>query len=324
MDQLKAMRTFACVAELGSFAAAARSLNLAPSVVTRLVADLEARLGARLLTRTTRRVSLTQIGQRYFQRVRGIILEVDDAAAAVTDDQHRVRGQVRIIAPPVFAAQQLMSRLPRLHAQHPGIAVNVAASGPVETMHEAYDISIVVRSGDLDGDFVAYPLATSQVVLCAAPEYLRRRGQPQDPADLATHALLVAVPGRMPRAFVMTNTGAGDARQAGTTVEVVPENVVLRSHNAELSRAGALAGVGIAALPSFAVQSDLQRGRLQRVLGDWRLFDVSVFACLPSRKQVPAVVRAVLEFLRAEFPGRDRDPWLPMNAPAPNHLRLAA
>jgi DNA-binding transcriptional LysR family regulator len=324
MDQLRAMRTFACVAELGSFAAAARSLNLPPSVVTRLVASLEVQLGARLLTRTTRRVALTQIGQRYFQRVRGILLEVDDAAAAVTDGQHHVRGRVRIIAPPVFAAQQLMTRLPRLHAQHPEIAVDVAASGPVETMHEAYDISIVVRAGGIDGDFIAHPLAASQVVLCAAPEYLRRCGQPRHPVDLAKHALLIASLGRMPRAFVMTNTGAADARQGGTTVEVVPDRVVLSSHNAELSRAGALAGMGIAALPSFAVQDDLQRGRLQRVLGDWRLFDVLVFACLPSRKQVPAVVRAVLDFLRAEFPGCDRDPWLPTDASAPHHLRLAA
>ncbi|HUG21416.1 substrate binding domain-containing protein, partial [Piscinibacter sp.] len=186
------------------------------------------------------------------------------------------------------------------------------------------DISIVVRAGGLDGDFIAHPLATSQVVLCAAPQYLRRHGQPKDPVGLAGHALLIASLGRMPRAFVMTNIGNLDARQRGTTAEVAPERVVLSSHNAELIRAGALAGMGIAALPSFAVQGDLEQGRLQRVLGDWRLFDVSVFACLPSRKQVPAVVRAVLDFLRAEFPGSDRDPWLPMEAAAPHHLRLAA
>lgn len=324
MDQLKAMRTFVCVAQHGSFAAAARSLNLAPSIVTRLVADLERQLGARLLTRTTRRVALTQIGQRYCQRARDILLEVDAAAAAVTDDHRHVRGTVRLIAPPVFAARQLMSRLPRLNAQHPEIAVDVAAGGPVETMHEAYDISIVVRAGELDGDFIAYPLARSEVLLCAAPEYLRRCGEPRHPHDLAQHALLIASLGRMPRAFAMTHATAGDRVPGDGTVEVIPERVVVSTHNAELSRAGALSGMGIAALPSFAVQEDLQRGRLQRVLGDWRLFDVRVYACLPCRKQVPAVVRAVLDFLRAEFPEADGDPWLAVEAPPPRHLRLAA
>lgn len=317
MDQLKAMRTFVCVAEHGGFAAAARSMKLAPSVVTRLVADLEGQLGARLLTRTTRRVALTEIGQRYHRRVRDILLQLDAAAAAVDDAQQQVRGKVRIVAPPVFAARQLMSRLPRLHAAYPEIAVEVAAGGPVETIQEAYDISIVVRLGDLDGDFIAYPLARSEVLLCAAPEYLRRSGHPRHPDDLAQHALLIASLGRMPRAFAMTR--AGEA-----SVEVLPDRVLLRSQNAELSRAGALFGMGIAALPSFAVQEDLRHGRLQRVLADWRLFDVGVHACLPSRKQVPAVVRAVLDFLRAEFPQADSDPWSPMEAKPTPQLRLAA
>jgi DNA-binding transcriptional LysR family regulator len=315
MDQLKAMRTFVCVAEHGGFAVAARSLKLAPSVVTRLVADLEGQLGARLLTRTTRRVALTQIGKRYYQRVRDIVLEVDAAAAAVTDEQRHVRGKVRIISPPLFAARQLMSRLHRLHAQYPDIAVEVSAGGPVETLHEAYDISIVVRPGELDGDFIAYPLARSQVMLCASPEYLRRCGHPQHPADLAHHALLIASLGRMPRAFAMTRPAAGGA--PGESVEVVAERVLLSSQNGELSRAGALGGMGIAALPSFAVQEDLAGGRLQRVLVDWRLFDVGVHACLPSRKQVPAVVRAVLDFLRAEFPDTDVDPWSSTDRSAP-------
>lgn len=317
MDQLRAMRTFAQVAARGGFAAAARALDLAPSVVTRLVAELEEQLGARLLTRTTRRVALTPIGQRYLARVQAILSDVDEAAAVVSQGQHTLRGRVRVTAPPLFASRQLLPRLARLHARHPEIEVDLSTSGPVDTLHEGSDISIVARVDALDGDFIAHRLARSQVLLCAAPAYLRHRGPPQHPDELARHALLVASLARMPRSFMLTHTD-------GTRAELVPDRVLLSSHNAELCHAAALAGMGIAALPSFAVQTELASGRLERVLADWRLFDMEVHACLPSRRQVPAVVRAMLDFLRAEFPGGERDPWPAAGTSAAPPLRLAA
>lgn len=313
MDELKALRTFVRVADLGGFAAAGRSMDLAASVVTRLVADLEERLGVRLLTRTTRKVALTPIGQRYLERVRPLVQEIDAAAADARDAHREVRGQVRLAAPPVFAARQLVQRLPGLQAKHPALAVQLCISAPAAAPAEDADISIVARVGRLDGDFVACPLARSQVVLCASDAYLRRHGTPRTPEDLAAHPLLLASPGRAPRLLRFQH-------RRGTEAEVVPGPVLLHSPHAELGRSGAIAGMGIAALPSFAVHGDLADGRLQRVLPDWRLAEVSLFACLPTRKQVPAAVRAVLEFLRAEFPVRDDDPWLPAEAP----LRLAA
>jgi DNA-binding transcriptional LysR family regulator len=324
MDQLRAMRTFACVAEHGSFTRAARTMSLAPSIVTRLVAELEQQLDARLLTRTTRRVALTQIGQRYLERVRGILRDVDDATALVSDSQRRMRGRVRLIAPPEFAERQLMPRLPALHARHPEITVHVTAGSPVDTLHEAYDISIVVRSTPLDGDFVAHPLATSKMVLCASPEYLRRSGAPQHPLDLTTHALLVAAPEGAPRRLTLTRSAANDGRPGETSVDLAPERIVLSTPNAWLCHSAALAGLGIAALPSFAVDAELQQRRLIRVLDGWSLKELTIHACLPSRRQVPAVVRAMLDFLKSEFPGAGRDPWLPADAPSLPHLRLAA
>jgi DNA-binding transcriptional LysR family regulator len=317
MDQLRAMRTFAEVAGRGGFAAAARALNLAPSVVTRLVAELEAELGARLLTRSTRQVVLTPTGQRYLPRVQAILHDVDEAAAVASLGQRELRGRVRVAAPPLFAARQLMPRLARLQALHPGIAMDLSTAGPVDGVHEGHDLSVVVRAGALDGDFVAHKLAHTQVLLCAAPSYLRQRGPPLHPGELANHALLVAALARSPRRHVLTHA-------SGATAEVAPVHVLLSSPNAELCHAGALAGMGIAALPSFAVQAELAQGRLERVLADWRLFDMAVHACLPSRRQVPAVVRAMLDFLRAEFPGGAQDPWLAEEAPAAPQLRLAA
>lgn len=317
MDQLRAMRTFAEVAGRGGFAAAARALNLAPSAVTRHVAELEDQLGARLLTRTTRRVALTPIGERYLQRVQGILRDVDDAAALASQEQRELRGRVRLAAPPLFAARQLMPRLARLHALHPGIAVDLTACGPVDGVHESHDISVVVCADALDGDFVAHRLAHSRVLLCAAPGYLRQRGRPLHPRELANHALLSATLPRMPRSFVLT-------QPSGASAEIVPNRPLLRTANAELCHAGALAGMGIAALPSFAVTAELEQGRLERVLDDWHLFDLTVHACLPSRRQVPAAVRATLDFLRAEFPCGDRDPWLAKEAAMTPRIRLAA
>jgi DNA-binding transcriptional LysR family regulator len=317
MDQLRAMRTFAEVAERGGFAAAARAMNLAPSIVTRRVAELEGQLGARLLARSTRRVALTPIGQRYLQRVQGILRDLDDAASVVSQGQRELRGRVRLIAPPLFAARQLVPRLARMQMLHPGIAIELSAGAALDGVHETHDISLVVRAGRLDGSFVAHRLAHAQVLLCAAPGYLRQRGRPQHPRELANHALLSDAVAPLPRDVVLTHA-------SGTTAALAPAEPLLRMSGAELCHAAALAGMGIAALPSFAVHDELEQGRLETVLGDWRLFDVAVHACLPSRRLVPAVVRTTLDFLRAEFPDREGDPWLADDASQHPRMRLAA
>lgn len=304
MDQLRSMRTFASVVESGSFAGAARLLDMAPAMVTRQVADLESRLGARLLARTTRRIALTPVGQNYLEKLRPILRQLDEAEASVLEGQNRVRGRVRIAVPPAFAARELTPRLARLQELHRDIQVEVTATSPVETLQEAHDISIAVHSGTLDGDFVAHRLARSEVILCAAPEYLRQRGRPAHPSELGGHALLASAQGT-PRRVLMTGPG-----RETFDITMSRDQVRLLSHNAELTQVAALSAMGIARLPSFAVRESLQQGRLERVLPDWHLFDLSIHACLPSRRHVAAAVRATLEFLRAEFPGDDSDPWL--------------
>src|SRR6202008_4812079 len=134
MDQLKAMRVFARVIDEGSFAKAARSLALAPAVVTRLVAELEEHLGARLINRTTRRLALTDIGEAYLERVRQILTEVEEAEALASTASSEPRGHLRVLAPPAFAVHQLAKHLPRFHAMYPRITIELSAPGPVETM----------------------------------------------------------------------------------------------------------------------------------------------------------------------------------------------
>ncbi|MCR5864433.1 LysR family transcriptional regulator [Aquincola sp. J276] len=316
MDQLRAMRTFVEVAERGAFAAAARALDLDPSAVTRQVAELEGLLGARLLVRSTRRVALTPIGQAYLQRVRTILREVDEAAALASHGQHALQGCVRLIAPALFASRQLMPRLARLQARHPGLAVALE-TGPVATACEDHDISIVVQAGPLDGRFVAHRLAGAGLLLCASPGYLQRHGRPLHPGELARHPLLLAELPRRPRGLRLSHA-------SGAAVEVPAAAAPLHTSQPALCHAGALAGLGIAALPSFAVQEELSQGRLEQVVPDWRLPGLAVHACLPSRRQVPAVVRAMLDFLRAEFPGGTHDAWSIGTATALPTMRLAA
>lgn len=312
MDQLKAMRTFVRVIDEGSFVGAARALDAAPAGVTRAVAELERHLGARLLTRTTRRIALTDIGRRYLERTRAILAAVDDAEALASQAHTQARGLVKICAAPSFAVQQLGPRLARFHAAHPEVAVELSASGPVQDLDDRHDITILVRREPLQGQFVARRLARSALLACAQPAYLERAGRPQHPQDLEQHALLAPAAGGRTLAFVH--------RDDGRTAEVQPARAALRSNHPELSHAGALAGMGIAVLPSYLAQADLASGRLDRVLPDWQLADLTIWACYATRQMLPASTRVLLDFLVADFGGEDRDPWVPAEAP----LALAA
>lgn len=302
MDQFKAMRAFVRVVDEGGFAHAARALDVAPAAVTRAIADLEAHLGARLLTRTTRRHALTEIGARYLERARSILAALEDATALVNASATEVRGRVRLRAGPSFAVHELARRLPRFHAAHPQVTVEVTATAQVDEIDPTHDITIVTQREPLDGDFVAHRLARTEIVACAAPSLLDRIGRPRDPAELAAHTFLMPANATL---RALTFVRGADGERATMT----PARSALSTSNHDLNHAGALAGLGIAGLPSFLARRDLEAGRLERVLPGWRLFDMTIWACLPSRKHVPASTRALLEFLRGEFGGEDRDPW---------------
>jgi len=323
MDQLKAMRTFVCVVDQDSFAGAARLLDLAPAVVTRAVADLEQHLGARLILRTTRTRTLTDVGRAYLERARAILAAVDDATALAGASRTEARGHIRLRAGPAFAVHQLAERLARFHAAHPQVTVEVTANTPVTTLDETHDLTLVAQREPLDGDFVAHRLARTEIIACAQPGYLNRVGRPRHPRELSDRAFLVPT-GWTPRSLSFRRAGGGEA------VEVAPAVSPISSGNHELNHAAALAGLGIAGLPSFLAEQDLRAGRLERVLPGWHMFDMTIWACMPSCKLVPASTRALLDFLRAEFGGEDRDPWAVPVAPAKPaavprvHLALAA
>lgn len=308
MDRLHSMRAFARVIDAGSFAGAARELNLSPAVITRLVADLEEHLGARLINRTTRRLSLTDIGETYLERVRAILTEVEEAEALASAAASEPRGHLRVLAPPAFAVHQLAKHLPAFHAQYPKVTIELVAPGPVESLDEAFDVTILsVARRPLDGDFVARRLAKSEVITCASPAYLDRRGRPEHPSELTGHDAMMPA---FLRELSFTRGVVGDDEPAGDIVTLTPPRPVLGTTHIDMLYAAALHGLGIAGLPSFVAEDALREGALERVLPQWRLFEARLYAAMPTRKHVPARTRAFVDFLVQAFGGEDRDPWL--------------
>ncbi len=308
MDRLTTMRVFCRVVDSGSFAAAARESNLSPAAVTRLVADLEDHLGARLLTRTTRRLALTDIGEAYLERVRQILADVDEAEALASTATSEPRGHLRVLVPPSFAVHQLAKHLPRFRAQYPQVTVELHSPGPVETIDESFDVSILaVGQRPLDGSFVARRLARCEVITCASPDYLDRRGRPAHPGDLLQHESMM--PSSV-REVTFTPGPFGGDEPDGEPVTLSTPRPALGTAHSDIMYAAALHGLGIAGLPSFMVEDALLENALERVLPEWHLFAMTIYAAMPTRKYVPARTRVFIDFLVATYGGEDRDPWL--------------
>ena len=308
MDRLHSMRVFSRVIEQSSFAGAARELNLSPAVVTRLVADLEEHLGARLINRTTRRLSLTDIGENYLERVRHILTEVDEAEALATAATSEPRGHLRVLCPPAFAVHQIAKILPKFRALYPRVTLELSVPGPVETVDENFDVSILTEGRrPLDGSFVARRLARSEVIACASPEYLDKHGRPQHPRDLAKHEAML--PNFLHELTFHAVDWAGEDSAAETVTLPVPRPALSTIHT-DTMYAAALAGMGITGLPSFVAEDALLENALERVLPQWHMLTTTLYAGMPTRKHVPARTRAFVDFLVQTFGGEDRDPWL--------------
>jgi DNA-binding transcriptional LysR family regulator len=292
MDRLLSMRVFQQVAQSGGFAVAARELDLSPAVVTRLVADLEEHLGVRLLQRTTRRVALTEAGQAYLGRVRHILQDIEDAHAAASAHAEEMAGVLRIQAPPVLAVHILAPLLAGFRALHPRVTFDIDVDVPNGPHVEEHDITLMVVDAGFDGQVIARPILSSYGVLVAAPDSVKRRGAPLQPADLSAHdTLRVRSPGVRQQTWRLMQP-APDAPQ----VDVPVQPVVWTQHTDTLLRA-TLGGVGIASLPIELVAPMLACGSLVRLLAPWITGHYTLFAALPSRRFLPQRTRAFLDYL---------------------------
>jgi DNA-binding transcriptional LysR family regulator len=295
MDRLLSMRVFERVVDEGGFAAAARALDMSAPVVTRLVADLEDHLGTRLLQRSTRRLSLTEAGQQYLGRVRNILQDIQEADAAASSQTTELAGLLRLHAPPVLATYVISPLLAEFRRRYPKILIELEVESLREPPIEDFDITLLGTDDSFDGDVVARKLLESEAILVASPNYLRRRGAPQQPHELMQHdCLRLKMPHIRSRVWQMW---CPDNPTHPTEVDVQP--VLLANHTDSLLRA-AIDGAGITSVAVDMVAPYLTRGELVRVLAPWITGRLSMYAAVPTRKFMPQRTRVFLDFLIEE------------------------
>lgn len=301
MDRLASMRVFVKVVELGSFARAAAALDMSAAVVTRSLADLEAHLGTRLLNRTTRRLSLTETGQQYVERVRHILADIDDADAIAASSARAPSGTLRIYCQPGFGQAQLAALLPRFAESMPGVVLDVTLSDhDVDLVQEAYDVGIFIGLQKFDSSLIARRLATASVVLCASPDYIARHGAPTTPEEVSAHPCLNFAFEQLRHHWMV---------QVDGEAVNIPIRSRMVSNSGPVLRQAALAGMGLMLQSSFTVQDDFACGRLVRLLPCCDMAQLSVMMVYPSRRLLSAKVRGFVDFMAAEFPHPERDPW---------------
>jgi DNA-binding transcriptional LysR family regulator len=292
MTDLNDIVVFARVAREHSFTKAAHALGMPKSTVSERVARLEAKLGVRLLERTTRSLRLTASGTAYFARVSRIVQELDDAEAAVTAAHAMPRGLLRVGSPLLFAQVFLADVVSEYLARYPEVQVEMfVADRAFDVVAEGLDVAVHVL-GAMDAQHVARKLGIGERVCVAAPRYVAARGAPDAPADLAEHDCLVHGPSRQVT-WTFERAGASHA------IAVVARYAV---SSVDLVHRAALAGHGIAVLPSFLCANDLERGKLVRVLAEWSPGDVSVHLVYPSSRHLAARVRAFVDLVLERLP----------------------
>ncbi|SDF70782.1 MULTISPECIES: LysR family transcriptional regulator [unclassified Duganella] len=288
MDKLRSMEVFVGVADAGSFTAAARAFDLSVVMVGKHIAELEQRLGARLLNRTTRRQSLTEIGEQYCEQCRQILAHVQSAESGALAMRSGARGNLRISAPVAFGSALLAPRLPIYMAAHPEVSVDLELSERIsDVVEEGLDAAI--RIGRLeDSSMIARPLKPYGMVICAAPAYLAQYGAPATPADLARHQCLDFLHWRRVVRWKL------DAQAA-------PQPSRFRSNNGQALKQMALNGFGLAMLAEIVVAEEIADGRLVPLLSDYLPPLRPLHLIYPRGRQATPKQRSFVDFVVEHF-----------------------
>jgi DNA-binding transcriptional LysR family regulator len=286
MMDLNELHVFTKVVESGSFVGASRALGMPKSTVSRKVSELEERLGARLLQRTTRKLSLTDVGHTYYLHAARVVAEVEAAERAVTRMQETPRGLVRMTTPLNFGF--LAPILASFMRRYPEVQIElVGADRLVDLIEEGFDVAI--RAGALeDSSLVARSLGKIESFLVASPAFLRRHGMPKKPEDLASYDCVAFGAGSERASWRLTRDGKT------TTVDVHPRFVV---NDFEFLDEAARSGLGIAALPIFRCSDDLRTKKLRRILPEWCARTSPLHAVYPSARHLSPKVKALLDHL---------------------------
>ncbi len=294
MDNLSEIAIFVRVVESRSFSTAADKLGLSRAAVSKSVSRLEERLGARLLHRTTRRLSLTEAGRALFSRSREALATLEEAELEIGCLQGEPRGTLRISGPIYFGVRYLAPVLAEFLARYPAIAAEVELDDRiVDIVEEGFDVAIRITELQ-DSSLVSRRLARCRHAVCASPGYWERHGVPERPEDLARHNCFVY--------SYVSPTGVWRFRGPNGQETAVQVRGNLRFNNTEMARVAAVQGLGVLLLPTFYVGDDIREGRLTPVLSDYRVArDTSVYAVYPARDYLPPKVRMFVDLLAERF-----------------------
>ena len=287
MDRFDSMRIFLRVAEIGSFAAVARQMDVARSVITRQVAALEAHLGVKLIARSTRSLTLTSAGSAYLESCREILNLVEAAESGLADERQEPRGLIRLSVPLSFGLRHLSPLLMDFSVTYPEVITEIDFTDRrVKLVEEGLDLAIRItqRLEPLD---VARRIGSSHLVVVASPEYLRRHGEPRHPRELAERECLIYLPAQQ----------EGWPFLVDGVTEVFPVRGRMRANNGDALLEAAIRGLGITAQPSFLTAAVIEAGWVQPILRDYPMPELGIYALLAGNRYVPQRVRVLIDYL---------------------------
>jgi len=292
------LRSFVAVVETQSFTSAARQLRVAPSSVTKHVQLIENAFDVALVHRTTRRISVTEAGERFYEQCVSILSQIDSASAAIGAERE-LSGHLRVTAPPSFAAAFLGPHLPAFMQQHPAISIDVRVNSATEDLiRNRIDVAITLRR-EPQSKLTHFWLASCKLVLCASVDYLARRGTPTCAKDLMDHACFS---GRH------SDLAEGWSLRRGDVWDVINPQFKFLSDNGDLLRQVCLGGGGIGSFYDFHLQDDIRAGRLVCVLPQFELPPRSIFAIIPHKKIVRPQAKAFIDFVQSLLPSSNIEP----------------
>lgn len=301
MDRLRAMETFTRVVETGSFRRAAETLRVLPATVTKTIQDLEEHLGVRLLNRTTRALSITDAGLRYYDSCKAILREVDAAEGAAATETGNIRGAIRVGTTPSLARHFIIPAVPRFTARYPDIAIDLQLSDAVVDLVQD-GIDCVIRAGEPElSSLIMRRLGTFRWIICASPDYLERHGKPAELEDLRDHLAVGYTSSRTGRSTSWTFCEGGELYPVS-----MKERVTINDTDAYV--AAGIAGLGLIRVASYMVRGPLTEGRLVRVLSDHEAPAESLSILYPQSRHLSLAVRAFIDWC-IEVIGTEAKNW---------------
>jgi len=293
MDTLDGMKTVVAVVETGSFTAASERQGLSKALVSKYVGEVERKLGVRLFNRSTRRLALTEAGQRYYDQAVPLLDELSLMDDMVTGAQTAPKGLLRISVPQTFGEMSLSPLVPKFLARYPDLSLDLQLSDRMIDMLEE-GIDVVIRIGGVDdSSLVARYIKTLPLTLCASPGYLKHYGEPTKAADLTKHTCIIDSNFRIGKQWPIVSP------EGQTESIAVQSKVAVNSPRAV--KEIALAGGGVGMIPAFIVEEELRQGKLLEILPSFSTMEFGLFAIYPHRRYLPKKVRCFIDFLIEEF-----------------------